>query len=283
LEKHRRGAGHWFETRNVTDDGAASTGRLITEALEATWLARAIVEDLAPGTDRLIVWRASTPGRACADTSRHQPVGPFRFGVRSTDAKRWAQTEGFTGSPFRRGRRTVNALDRRSPGQNTQDTHDRHYVLGDKRVHAAAIEVIAAGTQDAADRARTAVLVAQLREEADPATVETATADCSDYENGPYPAPDGGCGASFLMCLGCVNARIHPGHHSRLAHLHDAVANLRSVLSPAMWEADWGAAHARLENLKTTLGNGIWTQAQIQVTDADRDLIDHLLSGALDT
>ena len=81
LEKPRRGPGRYYETRNVTDDGAASPGRLITQALQATRFARAIVEELAPGTDRLIVWRTARAGRLPADLDRHPPVGPFCFGV----------------------------------------------------------------------------------------------------------------------------------------------------------------------------------------------------------
>lgn len=66
------------------------------------------------------------------------------------------------------------------------------------------------------------VLVAELRDQRTPGDVETATADCGDFDNSPWPAPDGGCGASFLACLGCPNARVRPGHHARLAHLHGA-------------------------------------------------------------
>jgi len=47
----------------------------------------------------------------------------------------------------------VIALDRREPGQHSRDTHDRHYVLPDERIRAGAIEVIAAGAEDAACRA----------------------------------------------------------------------------------------------------------------------------------
>jgi hypothetical protein len=116
----------------------------------------------------------------------------------------------------------VNALDRREPGQDSQDTHDRYYVLVDKRVQPDTVAIIAAGAEEAAEHARNAVLVAELRDAPQPGDVETATADCADFEHSPYPAPDGGCGASFLMCLGCTNARVHPGHHGRLAHLHHA-------------------------------------------------------------
>lgn len=181
----------------------------------------------------------------------------------------------------------MNALDRREPGQNSQDTHDRHYVLVDKRIQAEAVGIIAAGADEATEHARRAVLVAQLRAAPDLGEVETATADCADIEHSPYPVPGGDsggrCRVSFLMCLGCVNARIHPGHHGRLAHLHDAVGNLRSVLAPTVWEADWGETHARLGDLKTKLGVTLWRRAKAQITDTDRELIDLLLAGDLDT
>lgn len=85
------------------------------------------------------------------------------------------------------------------------------------------------------------------------------------------------------MCLGCVNARIHPGHHPRLAHLHHAVDNLRSVLAPTVWEAAWGATQARLDDLRTKLGATVWTRAKAHIADADRDVIDLMLTGDLDT
>jgi len=282
LEKHRRGPGRHHETRNVTDHGAGSPGRLITQALEATRFARAIVGGLAPGTARLMVWRAGSPGGQRPEQYAYRAAGPFRFGVTAKAAKDWAETEGLEGSPFQRGRRTVIALDRREPGQHSQDTHDRHYVLPDERIRAEAIEVIAAGAEDAAGRARRAVLAAELRDQPDPGDAETATAACCGFRDSPWPAPGGGCGASFLMCLACPNARVHPGHHPRLAHLHEALASLRSVLPPAAWAAGWRDAHDRLEDLKERIGRGPWAQAMALVTDADRELVSHLLTGNLD-
>ncbi|TLS46238.1 hypothetical protein FE633_09850 [Streptomyces montanus] len=280
--KYRRGGGRYFESRNVTDDGAGSPGRLITEALQATRFARAVVEDLAPGTDLLIVWRWAQGGHAITTSDHHPPVGLFRFGVIDSAGSAWARAEGLNGSPFRRGRRTVNALVRREPGQNSQATHDRDYVLVDQRVQQEAADIIAAGAEDAAARARQAVLVAEVRAEPDTDDRETATADCHDYEHSPFTRPGKGCRASFLLCLGCPNARIHPGHHARLAHLHRALNHLRSAQPPTVWEADWGEAHARLEDLKRRLGEPVWAQALACVTDADRDLIDCLLTGVLD-
>jgi hypothetical protein len=152
LEKPRRGTGRHHETRNVTDHGADSPGRLITQALQATRFARAIVEEQAPGTDRLIVWRTRA-GRQVGYEGR-PPVGFFCFGIDPLAAGKCASDSGLKGSPFQRGRRTVVALAQRQPTQHSQDSHDRYYVLPDKRVQAGAVEVIAAGAEDAAGRAQ---------------------------------------------------------------------------------------------------------------------------------
>ena len=280
LEKPRRGPGRHHETRNVTDYGADSRGRLITQALQAMRFARSVVDELAPGTDRLIVWRTRA-GRP-AGHDGHPPVGLFCFGVDSGAAAKWARAAGLDGSPFLRGRRTVLAIDRREPAQHSQDTHDRYYVLPDQRVQARAVEVIAAGAEDAADRAHKAVLAAELRDQPSLGDAETAIADCSDFHDSPWPSPDGGCGASFLMCLACPNARVHPGHHPRLAHLHQALASLHSVMPPAAWAAGWRDAQDRLEDLRQRLGDGPWAQSLSRVTGADREIVTHLLTGALE-
>lgn len=41
IERRRQGGGRWFSTENITDSGADSSGRLITQALEATAHGRA--------------------------------------------------------------------------------------------------------------------------------------------------------------------------------------------------------------------------------------------------
>ena len=76
-------------------------------------------------------------------------------------------------------------LNRREPTQHSEDTYERQYTLVDKRVQQEAVEVIAAGAEEALGRANKAVLVADLRDTPDPGDVETATADCAD----PAPAP----------------------------------------------------------------------------------------------
>ncbi|WP_051834101.1 hypothetical protein [Streptomyces sp. NRRL S-646] len=123
LEKLPRGAGRHFETRNVTDDGAASKGRLITQALQATRFARAIVEDLAPGTDRLIVWRTGTgPRSRWTQHDRQPPVGLFHFGVDDATAKEWAASQGLGGVPVPAG--PADGERARPPGAGTEQPGD---------------------------------------------------------------------------------------------------------------------------------------------------------------
>ncbi|CAM5671346.1 hypothetical protein STENM327S_03010 [Streptomyces tendae] len=272
-------------TRNLTDDGAASPGRLITQALEATVFARAAVYALSPCTDRLLIRRSGKAPwevRPQDERGRRSAIGVFGSGISGCTAHRWATQQGFAASPFRRGRRTVNTLHRRAPGQNSQTTHDRVYALTDPQVRQAAIPVIAEAAEAVVAKAHATVFAAELREEADLADQPTATADCHDYADGPYPGPGGGCSASFLMCLACPNARIHPAHHSRLAHLHHALDNLRTALEPGQWHRQWEEGHARLEHLKGQLGAAVWTRALAEVSDTDRELIALLLNGDLD-
>lgn len=282
VHKRRRGTGHWYDTENVTDTSADSPGRLITQALAATRFARAVVEDMAPGTDLLVVWR-SAGQRTKPNQERPSPVGPFCFGLSGNEAHDWAESQGLSGSPFQRGRRTVAAINRREPIGHTQATHDRDYALPDHQAQAAAVTVIADGAEAAVTSAQSAVLlVAELRSERDPAHLETATADCSGVDASPSTGEDGGCAASFLLCLACPNARIHTDHHPRLVHLHAALSNLRSVTPAQRWKRDWEATHARLEDLRDKIGPGGWARAQDRVADGDRAMINTLLIGDLD-
>ncbi|MFG3052539.1 hypothetical protein ACGFZP_16485 [Kitasatospora sp. NPDC048239] len=272
----RKVRGHRRETENATDASADSPGRLLTQALAATRFARALAHQLAPGTDRLMAWRAHGE-QAMRETARRTALGPIRLGLDRNDATLWGKTTG-TGSPFRRGRRTV-VTERGHALQHTQGVHDRVYVLPDQRVQQQAQPVIAAAADDALQRARSTV--ALLTADADPGHLPTATADCTGTRAAPVPLPGGGCGASFLLCLACENARIHPGHHPRLAHLHQALTNARSVLSTPRWERDWAQARARLEDLRCQVGERAWTAARRQVTDTDRRIVEALLNGEL--
>lgn len=282
-EKRRRGSGRHFETRNLTDSGADSPGRLITEALEVTAHARSFVTAAEPELDRLMIWHEAMTS-ATGDKKPGQPprVGPFGIGLTKNAVLVWARDAGLPGSPMSRSRKTANVLYRREPGQNTQDTHDSVYVVGEPQAQAAAVEVVAEAATEAAEAARRTVFQAQIVNAPEPEDQETATAGCSDYEHSPFSSPGSGCTASFLLCTACPNARVAPVHHPRLAHLHRALGNLRGTLNADVWASDWADAHARLEDLRCRLGKGLWQQALGNVSAADRQVIDHLLNGHYD-
>jgi hypothetical protein len=281
LEKRRRGS-RQFETRNITDSGAGSAGRLLTQALEATAPARRFLRAAGSELDRLLIWHEATSAQGGRRRQTRVRVGPMGVGADSDAVGRWARTAGLEGSPMRRTRRTVNVLHRREPGQNTQDTHDRVYVVNEPQAQQAAVPVVAHGALEAVEAARQAVAaqLAPTRREGDQ---ETATADCSAFHSSPFTPHGRACDASFLLCLACPNARITPAHHPRLAHLLRALDNLRGTLTPDLWASGWDEGHARLSDLKNRLGPAAWDAALRQVTQNDRDLIDHLVNGHYDT
>lgn len=277
LEKPRRGAGRRFETRNVPDTGADTPGRLITHALEATSHARALVTAADSDLHFLLVWRNAQPG-----PRNISPVAPFGIGLTKNVSDSWLAATGLAGAPLRRLRKTVNALHRREPSQNSQDTHDSVYVLPEPQVQQAMVPIIAEGAKMALAHAQHTVLRAQLADSAAPGSKETPTADCTDYGNSPFTAQGTTCRASFLMCTACPNARIHPNHHPRLAHLHRCLASLRPVWGEEAWAAEWGNPFMRLDDLKQRLGEQVWTAALASVTSSDREIIGGLLEGKYD-
>lgn len=281
VEKRRRGGGHWFSTENITDSGAGSPGRLITQALEATAHGRALAARLAPGTDLLMTARTSMPRRRHhQDLDRPRSVGPLIFGVSNNDAFAWSLHHNLGGSPFLRTRRTTVAREG-TPLQHARSTHESVYVLPNQHVQRASRQVFEDGAHEALEQARAAVFGGHLAAGPDAAHQETMTADCADEAASPWPDADGGCGADFLLCLGCPNAHVHPGHYPRLAHLHQQVASLRSALPDRAWAARWREHLLRLEDLRDKAGASAWNAALARVTDTDRTMVGLLLKGNL--
>ncbi|MEW2621436.1 hypothetical protein [Streptomyces sp. NPDC048106] len=279
VEKRRAGEGRWFSTENHTDSGADSPGRLITQALEATAHGRVLAAQLAPGTDLLMTARIGQLRGGRQDLDRPRPVGPLVFGVPDDAAHRWASRHKLGGSPFQRTRRTM-VTKKGRPLQHTLRTHESVYLLPDQRVQRASQAVIEDGVREALELARN-VFAGHLTDAANPDHQETVTADCADAATSPWPAPGGGCAADFLLCLGCPNAHVHPGHHPRLAHLHQQLTSLRSALPDRMWREQWDDHWQRLDDLRGRVGQVTWNAALAQASKADRTLVGTLLKGDL--
>ncbi|MEU4115839.1 hypothetical protein AB0F71_15250 [Kitasatospora sp. NPDC028055] len=280
VEKHRAGSGRWFSTENITDSGADSRGRLITQALEATEPGRILASHLAPGTDLLITFRAGLVGRVDQYLDRPRPVGPLRFGISADDAKSWAESHSLGGSPFQRVRRTT-VVEEGRPLQHSRGTHQSTYVLPDKRVQAASRDVFGEGALEALEKAQAAVFGGTLSAAPNPAHSQSATVDCEDESTSPWAVPGDGCGADFLLCLACRNAHVHPGHHPRLAYLHQQLDSMRSALPEHHWNERWRDHLLRLEDLREKVGTAAWAAALARVSDTDRAIVSLLLKGGL--
>lgn len=276
VEKRRAGRGRWFSTENITDSGADSPGRLITQALEATAHGRALANRLAPGKDLLMVARAHQSGREYPDLDRPAPIRPLSFGVSDHMAKTWARNNGLPGSPFRRARRTTVTSEGR-PLQHAQGTHESVYVLPDQHVQQSSRTIFEAGAHEALAHARAAVFGGQVTDKPDPEHEPTATVDCEDEDSSPWPDPSGGCRADFLLCLACPNAHVHPGHHPRLALLHQQILSLRSVMDDHTFHTRWNDHLLRLENLRDKVGPAAWKTALARDDDTDRAVVQLLL------
>ncbi|GHI76156.1 MULTISPECIES: hypothetical protein [Streptomyces] len=280
VEKRRAGGGWWFSTENITDSGADSQGRLISQALEATAHGRVLASRLQPGTDLLMVSRKHHRRRDHRNLDRPRPVGPLSFGVSDGDAQWWAHGHRLGGSPFQRSRRTTVTREGR-PMQHTRGTHESVYMLPDQRVQRASQGVFEDGAHEALAQARAVVLAAKITDGPDPSHQETAIVDCADETTSPWPDPEGGCGADFLLCLACTNAHVHPGHHPRLAHLHEQLQGLRSALDDRTFGARWSDHLLRLEDLRGKVGPAAWQAALTRVKDTDRATVQLLLKGEL--
>lgn len=233
------------------------------------------------GPDRLLIWHETAPHQAQNYPGAFR-VGSFGFGADERATGYWARSVGLPGSPMRRIRRTVNVLHRREPGQNSQDTHDRVYVLSEPQVQEAAVPVIAEAALDAVRAARRTILRARITAHPPQSGHETATAGCAGYTHSPFTPAGTICTASFLLCTACPNARVTPAHHARLAYLHRALTSLRTVVEVTVWEADWADAHARLTDLQNRLGATAWASAEVAITAQDRAVVDQLLNGDYD-
>lgn len=80
---------------------------------------------------------------------------------------------------------------------------------------------------------------------------------------------------------GNPNVRVHPGHHPRLAHLHQKLHSLRSVLPERSWHERWSEHALRLEDLRDKVGPAAWNAALARVNDEDRTLVHLLMKGEL--
>lgn len=287
INKPRRPMPSRYTTNNLLDSGADTPGRLIHHIIEATGTGRDTLRRLGTPTDRLLVWHCAG-GRS-----------PIRIGAPSI-----CKIPNADGAPItvdlRRMRRTVQALIRKEPAQNSRHTHDTVYRLGDPATVADAKSTVAQGLNDAVEHAQIITRMRTLLDEDAQGLVElsdhpelasalargdldTATGACLDFTHSPFTTASQECTASFLLCLACPNAVATRRHLPRLIYLHKCLYDLRLIVSADVWEQDWHTHFQRLTALlMTNTTSAEQTAALAALSARDRDLIDRLLKRKLD-
>ena len=282
LEKRRRRPPHRYETRNLTDGGPGSTGRLIRRVLVVTEPARAQSVMRSEPTPKFLSYHVTdklceVDGRSCTAI----PGGLISDTVcAEVLINAFTQRAGQRVN-FRRLRKAVNARHLRQPNQNKRDTHDSVYVLTDPHTYAENEDLIARGLERAVEHA--SKVEALVRDHDSEDVDDTVTAGCTDTLQSPFSPWGVPCEASFLLCLACSNAVVMPRHLPRLAYLYECLVVIRGSIAPERWERIWAANFARLHSLRTEhYSESQWVQALDQVADVDRALVDQLLRGEFD-
>lgn len=111
--------------------------------------------------------------------------------------------------------------------------------------------------------------------------LDTIAAACIDHEHGPHSPEGMPCTASFLLCLGCPNARSEPRHIPVQALLRQRIEARRLELPAKQWERQFGVAEERLDDLLGAQHADINAMA-VQTTDKDLQMIEALLDGKYD-
>ena len=126
----------------------------------------------------------------------------------------------------KRMRKYVNTMDRRSPNQNTQSTHEAGYVATSLPAKKESLDVSDAGLNDAL-RSADDFYKKMLRP--DETMSDTVGSGCTDTTHGPFTRAGSLCQASFLDCFSCPNARVAPRHHPVVTVVHDSLVARQSL------------------------------------------------------
>jgi len=111
--------------------------------------------------------------------------------------------------------------------------------------------------------------------------LDTVATACVDNHHGPVSAPGSPCTASFMLCLGCPNARSEPRHFPVQALLSKRLRDRRSVTSDAEWEARFRIPNEQLADLLERQQVDVDKYAALANSHQEH-LVDLLLDGKLD-
>ncbi len=112
--------------------------------------------------------------------------------------------------------------------------------------------------------------------------LDTVLAACVDHINSPHAPAGEPCRASFLRCLDCPCARATPAHLPVQTLVLDALEARRAELAPLAWAQRFALPHTQLSEVLSRFSPAVVDAARATVSEADRRLVERLLSRELD-
>ena len=109
--------------------------------------------------------------------------------------------------------------------------------------------------------------------------LDTVATACVSNTTSPYSPAGDACTASFLLCLGCTNARVEPRHVPIQRVLRDRLEARRAEMLSVEWEDRFGTAHGRVVDLLERMPG---VPEDDGAASGTADLIDQLLDGRWD-
>lgn len=111
--------------------------------------------------------------------------------------------------------------------------------------------------------------------------LDTVATACSDHLASPYTPVGHPCTASFLLCLGCPNARSEPRHVPVQAVVLEAIHARRASMDEAEWNTRFADASARLHDLLERQQADVASSAS-RATEEQRRVAELLVDGRLE-
>ncbi|MEA5456525.1 hypothetical protein SPF06_17500 [Sinomonas sp. JGH33] len=111
--------------------------------------------------------------------------------------------------------------------------------------------------------------------------LDTVATACIDHTNSPHSPAGTACTASFLLCLGCPNARSEPRHIPIQTAMLESITRRRAEIPAVEWEERFSVAHEQLTDLLDRQHAGP-RSADEGASDEDRALVELVLDRGLD-
>lgn len=111
--------------------------------------------------------------------------------------------------------------------------------------------------------------------------LDTVATACVDHANSPYGSAGGSCSASFLLCLGCPNARSEPRHIPIQAAMLASIDSRRFEMTDDEWAGRFSTAHHQLNDLLSRQ-RANQSATTPSVSSQEQELIDLVLDGGLE-